>query len=157
MRGRNSRLRKSRSKSKNASQEWGFISVVDDVLTDGKAPATFIFQTREGSQGLLQIIGPAEKNGVKIRYKVTKEAEDASATAMKPALPADPLRDADRRMLVKQYEKTLDEQLEAQKEAALALDHGGSPEQRLAHDDALRAKIALLEKRVSNCAHKSNR
>jgi hypothetical protein len=53
--------------------DWSFIGQVNDVLTDGKAPATFFFQTREGSQGLLQIIGPDENNGVKIRYKVTKE------------------------------------------------------------------------------------
>ncbi|MEO7318980.1 MAG: hypothetical protein ABIZ56_08335 [Chthoniobacteraceae bacterium] len=65
-------------KIKEGLSEWGFISMVNDLLTEGKAPETFIFQTREGSQGLLQITGAAEKNGVKIRYKVTKAAAEAS-------------------------------------------------------------------------------
>jgi len=52
-------------------QEWGFISVVNDVLTEGKTPATWFFQTREGSQGVLQITGLEEKpRGVKVRYKI---------------------------------------------------------------------------------------
>ena len=35
-----------------------FIGQVNDVLTDGKAPATFFFQTREGRQGSAANPGP---------------------------------------------------------------------------------------------------
>ncbi len=65
-------------KIKDRLTGWSMMSQVDDLLTDGKVPATFIFLTREGSEGLLQIVGPAEKNGVQIRYKITKEAPDVS-------------------------------------------------------------------------------
>ena len=70
--------------------DWSFISQVNDLLTDGKAPATYAFQTREGGQGLLQIIGPAGKNGVAIRYRQTKEAGDTTAPSTKSALPPEP-------------------------------------------------------------------
>lgn len=59
--------------------EWSFIGQVNDVVTDGAAAATFVFQTREGSQGLVQISGPAGRKGVKIRYKVMKEAAETPA------------------------------------------------------------------------------
>ncbi len=88
--------------------DWNKIGPVNDVLADGKAPATFIFQTREGSQGLLQITGAAEKNGVKIRYKVMKEAEETSAASTKATPPADPIREADQRVLQQQSQSQQD-------------------------------------------------
>jgi len=69
--------------------EWGAIAVVNDVLTDGKKPATYLFQTRDGSQGLLQILGTAEKNGVKLHYKLVQNTvTTATPVSMPPAAPA---------------------------------------------------------------------
>ena len=43
------------------------------MLSDGKFPATFVFKTREGGTGLLQITGFTENpRGVKIRYKLVQ-------------------------------------------------------------------------------------
>jgi hypothetical protein len=229
-------------------QEWGLISAVNDVLTDGKTPATWFFQTREGSQGVLQIAGMEEKpRGVKLRYKIlhmpdsdfpkaddpapaTPAHESAAlaklhaelATLLKshkeehpevkalrerilqqeeteramakgesedlaklhgeeavllqkyreghpsvqavrakidiqtavdkavgnvaPVVASDPLREADQRVLQQQYEKTLTELLEAQKDAALAGSQSeGTSEEQLKRADSLKTKIQLLE------------
>jgi hypothetical protein len=47
------------------------------MLSDGKFPATFVFKTREGGTGLLQITGFTENpRGVKIRYKLVQNGGD---------------------------------------------------------------------------------
>ena len=47
----------------------------DRCRTEGKLPATYVFQTREGGSGLLQITGFAHKPpGVTIRYKLAPTA-----------------------------------------------------------------------------------
>lgn len=145
-------------------QEWGFISPVNDVMTGGKTPATFFFQTREGSQGILQIIGLDEKShGVKLRYKMTHmagdEASDAGVSA--PASPvresaalsqqapvSDPLREADQRLLQQQYEATVKQLFETQKEIALAAAQtGGSSDEERKRGEALKATMQILEQR----------
>ena len=65
-----------------------------------------------------------------------------------PATPPDPLLEADQRVLQQQYEKTLNDLFEAQKERALlGTQSDGSPDERVKHAEALMAKIQLLEKR----------
>jgi hypothetical protein len=82
-----------------------------------------------------------------VRAKI--EAQMALEKAMGiPGLsaPSDPLREADRRVLQQQYEKTLTELLEAQKDAALGSSQdGGSIEEQTKRADLLKAKIQLLE------------
>jgi hypothetical protein len=51
------------------------------LMSEGKQlPSTYIIQTREGGQGLLQIIALTDKpSGVKIRYKLVQRAKVPSA------------------------------------------------------------------------------
>ncbi|MGA2615986.1 MAG: protein kinase [Thermoguttaceae bacterium] len=52
---------------------WGFIPQVADLVTDGKFPATYLFQTRAGRMGILQVTGFTDNpRGVKIRYKLVQ-------------------------------------------------------------------------------------
>jgi hypothetical protein len=47
-----------------------------DMTTSGEFPATFLFETREGGMGVLQIVGFTEKpKAVKIRYKLMQKAK----------------------------------------------------------------------------------
>jgi len=51
----------------------------------GELPATYLFQTREGSRGVLQIVGFAEEpRGVKIRYRLLSLKPSAAAPAESP-------------------------------------------------------------------------
>ncbi|MGD2175975.1 MAG: tetratricopeptide repeat protein [Candidatus Brocadiaceae bacterium] len=53
---------------------------LDEVLdADESFPATYLFKTREGRAGVLQIVGFSEDpRGVRIRYKLVEEAERSS-------------------------------------------------------------------------------
>ena len=54
----------------------------DDMSTSGQFPATFLFETREGGMGILQIVGFTEKpKGVRIRYKLLRDSAAPSAAA----------------------------------------------------------------------------
>jgi hypothetical protein len=44
------------------------------LMAGANLPTTFYFQTREGAQGVLQILEVIPKTGVKIRYKLAKAA-----------------------------------------------------------------------------------
>ncbi len=58
---------------------WSFIRQINDLMTDGKKPAAFVFQTRSGLNGILQIIGPSDNpRGVKIRFKLVQKAGAAN-------------------------------------------------------------------------------
>jgi hypothetical protein len=93
-------------------------------------------------------VAAVERELAEAQAALAEAEEHFSAASPPPSPPADPLSEADRRALVKQYEKTLDDLWEAQNESALALEQpGGTPEERLQRDDAFRAKIAALEKR----------
>jgi hypothetical protein len=55
---------------------------ISGYRTDGSLPATFVFKTREGSMGLLQITGMSDSPpGMKIRYKLVQ------TPAITPTLP----------------------------------------------------------------------
>ena len=48
-------------------------------MTDWKRPAAFVFQTRSGLNGILQILGPSNNlRGVKIRYRLVQEKSKAT-------------------------------------------------------------------------------
>jgi hypothetical protein len=133
---------------------WGEAMFAGDRIAAAQAK-------RNGASERLKLIKAKREAGfvgveevaVVERELAEAEAQIAELKAQHPAAtpppaPRDPLSDADQRILVKQYEKTLDELLEVQKESALALEQSGSsPEERLKRDDAFRAKIAVLEKR----------
>ncbi len=57
------------------------------VMThDEKRPATYVFKTREGGNGILQITGVADKpRGVKIRYKLVQGGDVKAAAVVMPA------------------------------------------------------------------------
>ncbi len=70
----------------------GLPNAKGDMLTDREFPATFLFQTREGGTGILQIVGFSEKpKAVKIRYKLVQShspvAETQSAVPFEARLP----------------------------------------------------------------------
>src|SRR5207302_9138499 len=67
----------------------------DQSLVAGKTSATWIFNTREGSLGVLQITGFTDKpRGVKIRYKLVEQPERTGKRAeINPALIDDSLWD----------------------------------------------------------------
>lgn len=72
----------------------------------GDLPATFMIQTREGSRGLLQILGLTEdKRGVRIRYKLMPETKVKSTnpSSASPAntVPAPVRRPASTRFLAR--------------------------------------------------------
>jgi hypothetical protein len=58
--------------------------VQETVLLSGKKefPATWLFQTREGAMGILQITGSANNPpGVRIRYKLVRDATATHAAS----------------------------------------------------------------------------
>ena len=64
-----------------------------DMTTSQEFPATFLFETREGGRGMLQVIGFREHpKGVKIRYKLLKgtSTEKKQTIAEKPATESAP-------------------------------------------------------------------
>lgn len=64
------------------------------MRVDGNLPKTFLFRTREGSLGVLQITGFTDNPpGVKIRYKLVQDLEPGQAAAQKPVFgPAQEVR-----------------------------------------------------------------
>ncbi len=93
--------------------------------------------------------------GLQIRYKLV-ETDAHSAAETRPAPPADPLSDADQRVLLKQYDKRLNEYnntvndlIEAMKEYAIELGsrNDASPEVRARSAESLTVKVQTLEKR----------
>mgnify|MGYP003332997892 FL=1 len=67
------------AKLREKSLAWGFIGQINDLMTDGKKPAAFVFQSRSGLNGILQILGPSDSpRGVKIRFKVVQEKSKAT-------------------------------------------------------------------------------
>ncbi len=54
---------------------------VTPMSANGKLPATFVFKTREGGRGVLQILAFTDNpRGVKLRYKLVHNAEITSST-----------------------------------------------------------------------------
>lgn len=89
-----------------ASERWHAISPEDvrkavalgkpgrpiHISGKGELPATYLFATREGGMGLLQIVGfVSEPRGVKIRYKMVQSAqhEDPQPKATSPSAKLD--------------------------------------------------------------------
>ncbi|MFN7140130.1 MAG: hypothetical protein ACK4UN_12415, partial [Limisphaerales bacterium] len=56
------------------------------ITAKGELPETYLFKTREGAMGVLQITGFAEEQprGVKIRYKLVETARKKTDTALPP-------------------------------------------------------------------------
>jgi predicted Ser/Thr protein kinase len=92
---------------------------------------------------------------VYVRFIVAqRESQTKAAAVVKPA-PADPLREADGRVLQQQYEKTKSDLFEVEKEAALAgSQNDGSEEQRKKRDIALQMKARFLENRCDELRRK---
>ncbi len=73
------------------------------MIGKGALPATYLFKTREGSIGVLQIVGFSEKpSAVRIRYKLVRKPVPAAAVAMFDAGKAQ--RDQFRQSLAKALE-----------------------------------------------------
>lgn len=54
--------------------QWGFIPLVAQMTAEETFPRTWLFQTRSGRTGMLQVTGAAENpRGVKMRYKLVQE------------------------------------------------------------------------------------
>ena len=70
------------------------------LRADGELPATFVFKTREGGTGILQITGFTDNpRGVKLRYKLgqpTGPQPDAAALQFRLVLPEDSTAASDR-------------------------------------------------------------
>ena len=67
--------------------EFGFIPQVAELTTDGKFPATFLFETRAHRMGILQITGMSD-SGVKVRYKLLQGTNSPAVKAAPPPLSA---------------------------------------------------------------------
>ena len=69
--------------------EWGFISRVAELKSDGKFPATYLLlDTRIHRQGVMQITGVTDNlRGVKLRYKLV-QAGATNAAAIAKSAPA---------------------------------------------------------------------
>ena len=67
------------AKLREKSLAWSFTGQINDLMTDGKKPAAFVFQSRSGLNGILQILGFSDNpRGVKIRFKVVQEKSKAT-------------------------------------------------------------------------------
>ncbi len=99
--------------AEEAVKELQHASWITGVIQPKKKdlPLTYLFKTSRGDMGIMQLLGIVESDlgysgsdnkghGVKLRYKLV-ETGPRPTTETKPAPPADPLSDADKRMLVK--------------------------------------------------------
>jgi hypothetical protein len=113
------------------------------------------FDLRKGFVFVLHDDGRAEQRNIAVplataqdRYAIAKLLGPTSNADTRVAF--DPIREADLRVLQQQYEKTLNDLYEAEKEKALAVTKNeGTSEERERQAEALQTKIQLLEKRCS--------